>query len=94
MVEIVKPQVSTNSWQLNEHTTLTDSIWDQIVFEKNDTLFAFAAGNSAVAGEFDSYDGFRSIKSPGSAKNLLTVVSTGSVYVDEESMEMTKKKFM
>lgn len=92
VIDLVKPHVSTNSWGLDYTDPLHDSIWDQIASERKDTLFFFAAGNDAVNGAFDITDGYKSLRSPGSAKNMLTVGAAMSVYVDEESIGGSDKK--
>lgn len=92
VVDTVKPRLSTNSWGLDYTGPLHDSQWDQIAYERNNTLFLFAAGNSAASGEYEYYYGYQSLRSPGSAKNMLTVGAATSVYVDESSIGTDKKE--
>lgn len=56
----------------------------KLSYERNNTLYIFSAGNSASSGEFFVTDGYKSLRSPGSAKNILTIGAAQSVRVDEQ----------
>lgn len=94
--DISQPQVSTNSWGLlyenPKERPPHDAIWDQISFEKDKTLYVFSAGNDAVSGSFDMTEGYNSLRSPGSAKNVLTVGSVQSVHVNETLIGNDKRE--
>lgn len=83
-VGIVKPQVSSNSWGTDYYGTTHDTMWDEVALHNKDqTLFVFAAGNS---GQNSFHNGFQSLRSPGTSKNMLTVGALESVTVDESGI--------
>ena len=81
-VDIVKPHISSNSWGLDRDTIVNDRSWDMAQFERPDTLFVFAAGNSGLIKK--ELDGYETLRSPGSAKNVLTVGAISQISIDEE----------
>ena len=68
-------RVHTNSWgaPLRGQYTANSQQVDQFVWEHRDLVICFAAGNSGVDNDGNGVIDYRSIASPGTAKNCITV---------------------